>query len=138
MRSGTIESWFAKEVFPLVTITWSLICVLWLNCVPRVVPWFLTQRIRCSCPGQGRGFPGGQSKFAPALARAAVATGVAAVFMETHPHPEKALSDGPNVIPMATIGRVLEDLRAIDEVVKPQIACRETWSFNPLSNGAAT
>ncbi len=80
-------------------------------------------------PGAGKGVSGGQSKFAPALARAAVATGVAAVFMETHPYPEKALSDGPNVIPMEIMGRVLEDLRAIDEVVKPLIACRETWAF---------
>ncbi len=56
-----------------------------------------------------------------------------AVFLGNTSPPGKALSDGPNVIPMATIGRVLEDLRAIDEVVKPQIACRETWSLNPPS-----
>ena len=54
----------------------------------------------------------------PVLARAAVATGVAGVFMETHPNPEKALSDGPNAWPLHLMRPLLETLRALDELVK--------------------
>jgi 2-dehydro-3-deoxyphosphooctonate aldolase (KDO 8-P synthase) len=54
----------------------------------------------------------------PVLARAAVATGVAGVFMETHPNPEKALSDGPNAWPLHLMKPLLETLMALDELVK--------------------
>ena len=54
----------------------------------------------------------------PVLARAAVAAGVAGVFMETHPQPEQALSDGPNSWPLSLMEELLEELMAIDEVVK--------------------
>jgi 2-dehydro-3-deoxyphosphooctonate aldolase (KDO 8-P synthase) len=54
----------------------------------------------------------------PVLARAAVATGVAGVFMETHPNPEKALSDGPNAWPLKHMKPLLETLKALDELVK--------------------
>ena len=67
--------------------------------------------------GQGT-FSGGQREFVPVLARAAVATGVAGVFMETHPNPEKALSDGPNAWPLHLMRSLLETLRALDELVK--------------------
>lgn len=61
---------------------------------------------------------GGQREYAPLLARAAVAAGVAGVFMETHPDPETALSDGPNAWPLAEFEPVRARLQAIDAVVK--------------------
>jgi 2-dehydro-3-deoxyphosphooctonate aldolase (KDO 8-P synthase) len=61
---------------------------------------------------------GGQREFVPVLARAAVATGVAGLFMETHPDPEKALSDGPNAWPLKHIRVLLETLKEIDALVK--------------------
>jgi 2-dehydro-3-deoxyphosphooctonate aldolase (KDO 8-P synthase) len=61
---------------------------------------------------------GGQREYVPLLARAAVAAGVAGVFMETHPDPENALSDGPNALPLAHFEPLLARLMAIDEVVK--------------------
>jgi 2-dehydro-3-deoxyphosphooctonate aldolase (KDO 8-P synthase) len=67
--------------------------------------------------GQGTA-SGGQRQFVPVLARAAVAVGVAGVFMETHPDPEKALSDGPNSWPLAKMEALLENLMAIDATVK--------------------
>jgi len=61
---------------------------------------------------------GGQREFVPVLARAAVAAGVAGVFMETHPEPDKALSDGPNAWPLAQLEALLQTLVALDAVVK--------------------
>jgi len=62
---------------------------------------------------------GGQREFVPALARAATAVGIAGLFMETHPDPEKALSDGPNSWPLDKMRELLETLKNIDEQVKP-------------------
>jgi 2-dehydro-3-deoxyphosphooctonate aldolase (KDO 8-P synthase) len=67
--------------------------------------------------GQGTS-SGGQREFVPVLARAAVATGVAGVFIETHPNPAKALSDGPNAWPLHLMKPLLETLKALDELVK--------------------
>ena len=67
--------------------------------------------------GQGTS-SGGQREFVPVLARAAVAAGVAGVFMETHPDPSRALSDGPNAVPLRHMAALLEQLVAIDRVVK--------------------
>ena len=67
--------------------------------------------------GQGTS-SGGQREFVPVLARAAVATGVAGVFMETHPDPAKALSDGPNAWPLPRMRELLETLKEIDALVK--------------------
>ncbi len=61
---------------------------------------------------------GGQREFVPVLARAAVASGVAGVFMETHPDPAHALSDGPNAWPLEHLAALLETLKALDELVK--------------------
>jgi len=61
---------------------------------------------------------GGQREFVPLLARAAVGAGVAGVFMETHPDPDKALSDGPNALPLDQFEPVFARLQAIDAVVK--------------------
>ena len=67
--------------------------------------------------GQGNS-SGGQREFVPVLARAAVAVGISGIFMETHPDPAKALSDGPNAVPLNRMKELLESLVAIDTVVK--------------------
>ncbi len=67
--------------------------------------------------GQGTA-SGGQREFVPVLARAAVAVGISGLFMETHPDPSKALSDGPNAVPLLRMKELLESLVAIDSVVK--------------------
>ncbi len=69
-------------------------------------------------PGGLGGCSGGQREFAPVLARAAVAVGVAAVFIETHENPDKALSDGPNSIALKDMKRVISELMAFDKVTK--------------------
>jgi 2-dehydro-3-deoxyphosphooctonate aldolase (KDO 8-P synthase) len=61
---------------------------------------------------------GGQREFVPVLARAAVASGVAGLFMETHPDPDKALSDGPNAWPLKRVKELLQTLKVLDELVK--------------------
>ena len=67
--------------------------------------------------GQGNS-SGGQREFVPVLARAAVAVGISGLFMETHPDPAKALSDGPNAVPLDRMKDLLTSLVSIDEVVK--------------------
>jgi 2-dehydro-3-deoxyphosphooctonate aldolase (KDO 8-P synthase) len=67
--------------------------------------------------GQGNS-SGGQREFVPVLARAAVAVGISGLFMETHPNPAKALSDGPNAVPLNRMKELLESLVAIDSAVK--------------------
>jgi 2-dehydro-3-deoxyphosphooctonate aldolase (KDO 8-P synthase) len=69
--------------------------------------------------GQGTA-SGGQREFVPVLARAAVAAGVSGLFMETHPNPSKALSDGPNAFPLGHLKAMLETLMVLDEAVKRQ------------------
>ncbi len=69
-------------------------------------------------PGGKGTASGGQREFVPVLARAAVATGVSGLFMETHPDPEKALSDGPNAWPLGRMAGLLETLVELDRVVK--------------------
>ena len=69
-------------------------------------------------PGGKGSASGGQREFVPVLARAAVAAGVAGLFMETHPNPEKALSDGPNAWPLDQMASLLETLIEIDRVTK--------------------
>jgi 2-dehydro-3-deoxyphosphooctonate aldolase (KDO 8-P synthase) len=71
-------------------------------------------------PGGRDGVSGGQREFIPVLARAAVAAGIAGIFMETHPNPEQALSDGPNSWPLDKMKPLLEQLIALDAVVKQQ------------------
>ncbi|MCW8828567.1 MAG: 3-deoxy-8-phosphooctulonate synthase [Gammaproteobacteria bacterium] len=71
-------------------------------------------------PGGLGGRSGGQREFVPVLARAAVASGIAGLFMETHPDPDKGLSDGPNMWPLAKMKPLLTTLKAVDEVVKAQ------------------
>ena len=69
-------------------------------------------------PGGQGNTSGGQREFVPVLARAAVAVGISGLFMETHPDPAKALSDGPNAVPLNRMKELLESLVAIDTIVK--------------------
>ena len=72
-------------------------------------------------PGGQGSCSGGQREFIPALARAAVAAGVSGLFMETHPNPEQAKSDGPNSWPLAQMSELLEPLIEIDRITKQNI-----------------
>jgi 2-dehydro-3-deoxyphosphooctonate aldolase (KDO 8-P synthase) len=67
--------------------------------------------------GQGTS-SGGQREFVPVLARAAIAVGVAGVFMETHPNPAEALSDGPNAVPLGRMKELLSTLIDLDRITK--------------------
>ena len=69
-------------------------------------------------PGGKGSSSGGQREFVPVLARAAVAVGVAGVFIETHPDPDKAPSDGPNMVPLAEMEGLLKTLVAFDRLAK--------------------
>ncbi|HEY9540520.1 MAG TPA: 3-deoxy-8-phosphooctulonate synthase, partial [Luteimonas sp.] len=69
-------------------------------------------------PGGQGGSSGGQREFIPVLARAAVAVGVSGLFMETHPKPEEALSDGPNAWPLPKMRALLETLLELDRTTK--------------------
>ncbi|MCC6610128.1 MAG: 3-deoxy-8-phosphooctulonate synthase [Burkholderiales bacterium] len=80
--------------------------------------------------GQGTA-SGGQREFVPVLARAAVAAGVAGLFMETHPRPEKALSDGPNAWPLGMMKDLLATLKELDALVK-----RRGFAEDRLGGGA--
>ncbi|ORU93083.1 MAG: 3-deoxy-8-phosphooctulonate synthase [Cycloclasticus sp. symbiont of Bathymodiolus heckerae] len=69
-------------------------------------------------PGGQGATSGGQREFVPTLARAAIAAGVSGVFMETHPNPEEALSDGPNSVPLGKMKELLTIMKTIDDAVK--------------------
>ncbi len=71
-------------------------------------------------PGGQGSSSGGQREFVPVLARAAIGAGVSGLFMETHPNPEQALSDGPNAWPLSRLESLLAVLKSIDQVVKSQ------------------
>jgi 2-dehydro-3-deoxyphosphooctonate aldolase (KDO 8-P synthase) len=71
-------------------------------------------------PGGQGSSSGGQREFVPVLSRAAIGVGVAGIFMETHPNPAKALSDGPNAVPLHRMKTLLTQLAAIDRTVKSQ------------------
>jgi 2-dehydro-3-deoxyphosphooctonate aldolase (KDO 8-P synthase) len=67
--------------------------------------------------GQGTS-SGGQREFVPVLSRAAVAVGISGLFMETHPDPSKAMSDGPNAVPLKHMKALLETLVELDRITK--------------------
>ena len=69
-------------------------------------------------PGGKGDRSGGQSEFVPLLARAAVSCGISGIFMETHPNPKEALSDGPNAVPLSQMANLLETLKELDQIVK--------------------
>jgi 2-dehydro-3-deoxyphosphooctonate aldolase (KDO 8-P synthase) len=72
-------------------------------------------------PGGQGDSTGGQREFIPVLARAAIAVGISGLFMETHPNPEKALSDGPNSWPLSKMKSLLENLKRLDEITKAEL-----------------
>lgn len=74
-------------------------------------------------PGGLGGASGGQREFVPVLARAAVAVGVAGVFIETHDDPDNAASDGPNMVPLSALQNLLGDLKRLDDVAKQLLCC---------------
>ena len=76
-------------------------------------------------PGGANGKTGGQRQFVPVLARAAMAAGIAGLFMETHPDPDQAPSDGPNMWPLAKMSELLNVLKIIDKSVKSQVFSEE-------------
>jgi 2-dehydro-3-deoxyphosphooctonate aldolase (KDO 8-P synthase) len=76
-------------------------------------------------PGGKGSVSGGEREFIPALARAAVAVGISGLFMETHPNPDKALSDGPNSWPLNKMFNLLETLQTIDHTIKHQASITE-------------
>ena len=82
-------------------------------------------------PGGQGARSGGQREFVPVLARAAVAAGVAGVFMETHPSPDEALSDGPNAWPLGRMEALLECLLMIDDVVKSRPRAEDAAGMEP-------
>ena len=69
-------------------------------------------------PGGQGDRSGGQSEFVPLLARAAISCGISGIFMETHPKPKEALSDGPNAVPLNEMSNLLETLKELDRVIK--------------------
>ncbi|MEK9715106.1 MAG: 3-deoxy-8-phosphooctulonate synthase, partial [Methylophilaceae bacterium] len=69
-------------------------------------------------PGGQGDRSGGQSEFVPLLARSAMAVGISGIFMETHPNPSEALSDGPNAVPLDNMKDLLKTLQGIDHLVK--------------------
>ncbi len=71
-------------------------------------------------PGGQGSVSGGQREFVPILARAAVAAGISGIFMETHPNPSKAMSDGPNAFPLGHLREMLKTLMILDSTVKQQ------------------
>jgi 2-dehydro-3-deoxyphosphooctonate aldolase (KDO 8-P synthase) len=73
-------------------------------------------------PGGKGDRTGGEREFAPILARAAIAIGVAAVFIETHQDPDRAPSDGPNMLPLHAMPAILAWLKALDDLTKKQLA----------------
>lgn len=77
-------------------------------------------------PGAGNGTSSGNREFVPVLARAAVASGISGLFMETHPKPEEALSDGPNSWPLHLMKPLLQQLKDIDQVIKSADRWMET------------
>jgi 2-dehydro-3-deoxyphosphooctonate aldolase (KDO 8-P synthase) len=79
-------------------------------------------------PGGQGSSSGGQREFVPVLARAAVAVGIAGLFMETHPNPAQAMSDGPNAVPLHRMKALLSTLKALDDLVKRQSLLEHDFS----------
>ena len=77
-------------------------------------------------PGKEGSRSGGERQFIPVLARAAVAVGISGLFMETHPNPDKALSDGPNAWPLGKIAELLETLKGLDQLAKKTTLIEDT------------
>jgi 2-dehydro-3-deoxyphosphooctonate aldolase (KDO 8-P synthase) len=83
-------------------------------------------------PGAQGAVSGGQREFVPVLARAAVAVGISGVFMETHPDPAKARSDGPNAFPLSYLKEMLQLLKSLDAMVKQQGLIEEEVNLDSI------
>ncbi|MDD5181354.1 MAG: 3-deoxy-8-phosphooctulonate synthase [Gallionellaceae bacterium] len=83
-------------------------------------------------PGGQGASSGGQREFVPVLARAAVASGISGLFMETHPNPDQALSDGPNAFPLGKMKVLLQTLKALDAIVKQQGLIEENVNLRSI------
>ena len=118
----SITSWFANAGLPSATTTWSPTCARSPSCERPAARWYSTLRIQCSYRVDRAPRPGGQREFVPVLSRAAVAVGVSGLFMETHPDPDKALSDGPNAWPLGKMEQLLTTLKALDTVSKQNLS----------------
>jgi 2-dehydro-3-deoxyphosphooctonate aldolase (KDO 8-P synthase) len=119
-------SWPASAAPALATTTWSATCARWPSCARRMRRWCLTPRTVCNLPGGQGTSSGGEREMVPVLARAAVAVGVAGLFMETHPDPAKALSDGPNAVPLKHMRALLETLLALDRSPRKTASLKTT------------
>jgi 2-dehydro-3-deoxyphosphooctonate aldolase (KDO 8-P synthase) len=86
-------------------------------------------------PGARGNASGGEREHVPVLARAAVAAGVAGLFMETHPNPDEALCDGPNAWPLDRLAALLEQLKAIDALVKARPYLESEFQLTALAAG---
>ena len=117
-RRQSTGSWSASAAPASATTRWSPTCARCRSWRELGVPVVFDATHSVQQPGGQGTSSGGQREFAPVLARAAVAVGVAAVFMETHPDPDKAPSDGPNMIPMKQLSAVLEILLELDRLAK--------------------
>jgi 2-dehydro-3-deoxyphosphooctonate aldolase (KDO 8-P synthase) len=110
-------SWPASAAPRSATTTWCPTCARWPSCA-KPAPG----RVRCHPLGAAAGrqwhFVGRQREMVPVLARAAVAVGVAGLFMETHPNPAEALSDGPNAVPLGKMKDLLSVLIELDRITK--------------------
>ncbi len=84
-------------------------------------------------PGGQGSVSGGQREFVPVLARAAVAAGISGLFMETHPNPSQALSDGPNAFPLTHLKALLKTLIVLDQTVKQQGLIEEVIDLKAVS-----
>lgn len=85
-------------------------------------------------PGGEGNRSGGQREFVPVLARAAVASGISGIFMETHPDPDKALSDGPNAWPLGLMRELLQTLKELDQLVKQKGFAEESLCKTPIKH----
>ena len=97
---------------------WSLTCVRWSNCVIHGAQC-VRRTHSVQQPGALGDRSGGQREYVEPLARAAVAVGVDGLFMECHPRPEEALSDGPNAVPLDRLETLVRELLAIAECNAP-------------------
>ena len=113
-----ITLWCASAAFHLAITRWCLICVVLAIMRETNCPVVFDATHSVQQPGGQGDKSGGQREFVPVLARAAVASGIAGVFMETHPDPSKALSDGPNAWPLDKMEDLLHVLVDLDKLVK--------------------
>ena len=120
--AATSASCCASAAPASATTRWSRTCAHCRSWPRPATRWCSTRRIRCSSPAARATRAAASARFVETLARAAVAVGVAAVFMETHEDPDRAPSDGPNMVPLKALPELLETLIAFDRLAKARPA----------------